>query len=572
MDRRLFFMNMMLYVVLSLMPVLSLWFLKKLMDRVAEAANFRDPAIWYWFGLFLIAQVILILLHNWSAYLQQKQQGKLSAEISAMVAGKASSIEYAYFENPTFYDAMYMAQQQSLYLPGQLIQLAQSFFQHFFMVVSLSVFLFQLHWSVPAILLSMGIPLALSRVFFGRKLLALEKSLAPDMRRVHDFFQYLTTHFYAKEIRIFGTAGFFGRKYRALQEDALQKRNQLQHLQLKKTGLLSLFEVVLSALFYMVLIFRTIGGFITIGGLIVYLQAFQRLQSAITSMYRSATGVIQHQLYLNELFQFLHLPSWNEKREVIGKISRQAERLYRVEAIKLSFGYPGTVERVIKDLSLSVSRGELVAVVGQNGSGKSTLLKLLCGLYEPDSKGSLTFDGQDCIDLDDSFFSSKVSAVFQDFGKYYLTVGENVAIGQEQSNPERLYESLRDATADTVWKSLPQKTNTLLGRTYMLGHELSGGQWQKIALARALYKQAPLLLLDEPTGSVDATSERIFMDHLQATKQGRITVLVTHRLQNLKNVDRIYVLDEGVLVEAGKFDELIALDGHFRKLYSAQQS
>jgi ABC-type multidrug transport system fused ATPase/permease subunit len=193
-------------------------------------------------------------------------------------------------------------------------------------------------------------------------------------------------------------------------------------------------------------------------------------------------------------------------------------------------------------------------------------------LYEPDSKGSLTFDGQDCIDLDDSFFSSKVSAVFQDFGKYYLTVGENVAIGQEQSNPERLYESLRDATADTVWKSLPQKTNTLLGRTYMLGHELSGGQWQKIALARALYKQAPLLLLDEPTGSVDATSERIFMDHLQATKQGRITVLVTHRLQNLKNVDRIYVLDEGVLVEAGKFDELIALDGHFRKLYSAQQS
>jgi ATP-binding cassette subfamily B protein len=356
-----------------------------------------------------------------------------------------------------------------------------------------------------------------------------------------------------------------------LQGDALQKRNRLQHLQLKKTSLLSLFEVVLSALFYIVLIFRTIGGFITIGGLIVYLQAFQRLQSAITSMYRSATSVIQHQLYLNELFQFLHLPSRNKKPERPAGSGHQAGKLIRIEAMKLSFGYPGTGERVISDLNLSIGLGEMVAVVGQNGSGKSTLLKLLCGLYEPESKGSLRFDGQDCIDLDDAFFSSSVSAVFQDFGKYYLTVEENVAIGHEQSDPERLYRSLKDATAEAVWQTLPEKTKTLLGRTYMLGHELSGGQWQKIALARALYKQAPLLLLDEPTSSVDATSERVFMDHLQSTRKDRITVLVTHRLQNLKNMDRIYVLDEGVLVEAGKFDELIALNGHFQKLYAAQQ-
>jgi ATP-binding cassette, subfamily B, bacterial len=570
MDRWLFFMNMLLYGLLALMPITSLWFLKKMMDLVVKTANVSDPGIWSWFGLFLIVQVVMVLLQNWSIYLQQKQQGKLSAEISAMVAGKASTIEYAYFENPSFYDAMYMAQQQSLYLPAQLIQSVQSFFQHVFMVISLSVFLFHLHWMVPAILLSMGIPLALSRIFFSRKLLALEKSLAPDMRRIHDFFQYLTSHFYAKEVRVFGIADFFGKKYRALQDEALQKRNQLQHLQLKKSGLLSLFEVVLSALFYVVLIFRTVGGFITIGGLIVYLQAFQRLQSAINSMYRSATGVIQHQLYLNELFQFLHLPSRSRMKETVAQCAPQTKDLQRVEALKLSFGYPGTSQLVIKELCLSINRGELVAVVGQNGSGKSTLLKLLCGLYEPETRGSLVFDGRDCIDLDDSFFSSTVSAVFQDFGKYYLTVEENVAIGQEQSSPEKLYSSLKEATAESIWQLLPEKTKTLLGRTYVLGHELSGGQWQKIALARALYKQSSLLLLDEPTSSVDATSEKIFLDHLQSTRQGRMTVLVTHRLHNLKNVDRIYVMDDGVLVEAGKFDELIALHGHFHKLYSAQ--
>ncbi len=566
-DRKLFFLNIIFFILLAILPIVSLWMLKLLVDNIIKSGNIQDPKVMIFVGLFIVVQILFSFIQQWSAYYLQKQQYLLSEHISLKVLSKAAEIDYAFYEDPEFYDSLHLTQNKSAYLPAQIISTLQTLVQQLFMFIALALFLFSIHWSIPLILLFLSLPMAFSKMLFGRKQFELEKSIVPAQRKGFELYNYITTNHYAKELRIFDFGSYFTELYRKVQEEIFVQRNKLQYIFLQKNMFVTFFEVVCITLFYLVLIQRSISGAITIGSLIVYFQAFQRLQSSVSGIFNSVVSLFQNQLYLQEIIKYFALPiSRQVGTESNGTLMSPPET---IEVRKLSFCYPGTTKEVLKDINMTFTKGKFVAIVGENGSGKSTLLKLLCGLYGS-TLGELYFNGIPSNELPGSYFSKYISVVFQDFGKYYMTVEDNIAIGQTYKDPQKIELALREATGEKMVQSLQAGIGTTLGRSHKLGEELSGGQWQKIAIARALYKDANVLILDEPTSAIDPIAEFEFFQNLRNNIKDRIIILITHRLYNLKLTDYIYVMEDTKVIESGSFNQLIQKEGYFSRYYNAQ--
>lgn len=550
------------------MPLISLWVLKLLVDRIIEIKQIFDVTIYGYVILFIVIQLLQSFVQQWSAYYLQKQQHLMGEHISMQVLKKAAEIDYAFFEDPEFYDSLHLTQQQSAYLPAQIINSLQTLFQQFIMVLAFAAFLVSVHWSIPILLMVFSLPLAVSRMYFGQRQFRLEKNIVPDQRKAYDLFNYVTNHSYAKELRVFSFGSYFIDLYQHLQKKIFYQRNQLQYVYMQKSILITLFEVLFVTAFYLILISKSIGGAITVGGLIIYFQAFQRLQTSVNGIFKSGTSLFQNQLYLQEIVKYLSMPGR------YGRITASKKELIiegiNIDISNLHFKYPNTDKEVLKGINMHFEKGKFIAVVGENGSGKSTLLKLLCGLYNT-YIGEIYFGGINANALSPSFFSEFISVVFQDFGKYYMTVEDNIALGLTHADPQRLEKAMHDATGSDILISLQSGLQTTLGRTHKLGEELSGGQWQKIAIARALYKKHKILILDEPTSAIDPLAELKFFNHVKQEIQDKMVILITHRLHNLKLADQIYVLYEGEVRESGAFDSLMEQKGYFYKYYQAQQ-
>lgn len=567
-DRKLFILNIFLFFLLATLPILSLWMLKLLVDSIIETKNIQDAGVLVYVGLFIVIQLCISFFLQWSSYLQQKQQYLISEHISLRVLTKAGEIDYTYYEDPAFYDSLHMTQNKSSYLPAQIVSTIQSLIQQFLTFIALALFLFTIHWSIPFILLLLSLPMAFSKLIFGRKQFELEKSIIPDQRKGFELYNYITTNNYAKELRIFDFGKYFTDLYRQVQEAIFKKRNKLQYVFLQKNMFVTFFEVICITLFYLVLVQRSISGAITIGALIIYFQAFQRLQVSVSGIFVSVVNLFQNQLYLQEIIHYFSLPVLRApESDKDGSFLTSPDF---IEVRNLSFSYPGTKKDVLQNINMEFTSGKFVAIVGENGSGKSTLLKLLCGLYGT-SEGEIYFNGISSRDIPASYFTNYVSVVFQDFGKYYLTVEDNIAIGQRDKDQHKIETVLKEATGEKMILSLHSGIGTTLGRSYKLGEELSGGQWQKIAIARALYKNAKVLILDEPTSAIDPLAELTFFQNLKNNIGNKIIILITHRLYNLKLTDYIYVMEDARIRESGNFNELIQKDGYFSSYYNAQK-
>ena len=567
-DKRLFLLNTLIYLLLAILPLFSLWILKLLVDRIIEKKELFHPDIYGFVALFIVIQLLHSLVQQWGAYYLQKQQYLLSEHITLKVLSKAGEIEYAYYEDPIFYDSLHLAQNQSAYLPSHIINTLQTLMQQLITIVALIIFLLSVHWSIPFFLVLSSLPLAISKLFYGQRQFQLEKSIIPEQRKAADLFSYVTTNNYAKELRVFNFGQFFTNRYRQMQRNIYEKRNRLHYIYMQKGMLVSFFEVLFVTLFYLVLIARSIAGTITIGGLIMYFQAFQRLQVSVQAFYKSGITLFQHQLYLQEIMKYLTLPMPRMDKQ--SDILQGNMHIDEILMSKVYFAYPDTNRDVLQDINMKFPKGKFIAIVGENGSGKSTLLKLLCGLYKT-KNGILTYGGVNANELPAAFFSDNISVVFQDFGKYHMTVEDNIAIGKHDPDAEKIKYVLNLATGQDILHTLQSGLKTSLGRNYALGEELSGGQWQKIAIARALYKDHQVLILDEPTSAIDPLAEIEFFTNLRSGMGDKIIILITHRLYNLKLADYIYVMDDSRVKESGTFDELISTKGYFYQYYNAQK-
>ncbi len=563
-----------LLVIEGLLPVAGLYTMKLMLDAVSAALASADPLagfnrVAFTVGLAAGIAVLTSVARTAASLVTAAQSRVVVDHMYDILHAKSIEVDLEYYENAQYYDTLHRAQEQASYRPIQIVNGLTMIFRSTISLLGVVGLLFSFHWSVGLVLLVAVLPNAVVRVYFSRKTFQLQRQYTGDDRKAWYYHWMLTAVDFAKEIRIFGLGPIFIREYQQL-------RDRLRSLRLKldidRSGLELLAQIIANAAVYTsygFIAYRTLSGFSTLGDLVMFYQAFQRGQGFLQDLLGGITSLYENNLFLSNLYEFLDL-----KRTVLEPASPRAvpRPITRgIEFDHIRFQYPNTEREAIEDVSLAVRPGEVIALVGENGSGKTTLMKLLLRLYEP-TRGAIRIDGTDICQFTTPDLRREVSIIFQDYAHYNLSARDNIWYGNVEEPPDdaRITAAARHAGAHEVIASLHDGYDTVLGKLFERGEELSTGQWQKIALARAFLRNAQIIVLDEPTSAMDPKAEYEVFMKFRELLEGRMAILISHRLSTVRMADRIYVLQNGRVVESGGHEDLVASNGIYAHLFEKQ--
>ncbi len=563
-----------LLVVQGTLPLLSLYLTKLVVDAVTTALATPDKGAAFGQVALLIGltggvALASALCRSIAGLVSEAQGQVITDHMSDLLHAKSIEVDLEYYESAQYYDKLHRAQREAPYRPVRivngLVQVAQSGIS----LLAMAVLLFSFHWGIAAILFAAAVPGLFVRLRYAGQTYRWQRQSTPTERQAWYFHWLLTGDAHAKEIRQFDLGSLFRRRFRDL-------RQQLRREKIEIATRRSIAELVAQAsatvaVFgsYAFIAYRTVQGAITLGDLVMYYQAFQRGQSFLREMLSGLAGLYEDNLFLSNLYEFLEL-----KPKVVEPLHPRPIPQPMQTGLafdQVSFQYPAGTREVLEDVSLTIRPGEVVALVGENGSGKTTLIKLLCRLYDP-TNGTITLDGIDLRQLETTALRREISVVFQDYAQYHLTARENVWFGNVAlpPNEERIAAAARHSGADEVIAKLPQGYETILGKWFEDGEELSVGEWQKVALARAFLRDAQIIVLDEPTGALDARAEHEVFRRFRQLAAGRTAILISHRFSTVRMADRIFVLEGGKIIESGSHDELVRLGGTYARLFETQ--
>ncbi len=565
--------NAILTVVQGLLPAIALYFSKAIVDGVITAFRVQTRIetqhvlvlVALWFGVQLLAS----LLQTVSQLVTSLQSDLLSNHISVRLMEKANALDLSYFENAQFYDKLENARREAGYRPSQMVTQLFGLLRSTVTLVAVIGVLASLSWWLVLLVIAVSIPSFIYQAKYSGQFFSLLTGRAPEQRKLNYLGYLLTTDSPVKELRIFGLHGTLLERYRQIFAKFYKENRDLTVRRTASQFALGALGTVVSGLTYIYVVLEVIAGRITVGGLTLYYQAFQQSQSQVSNILSGIGSTYENSLFLSNLFAFLayapELPVRADPLPVPQPIHEG------IVLDHVSFKYPGTEKWVLEDISFAIRPGETVALVGANGAGKTTLVKLLTRLYDP-TEGTITIDGIDLREFDPAELRSRVGVIFQDYVKYQLTAGENIGFGRIEAIEDsgRIARSAVEAGADSVIAGLPQGYETPLGRWFQDGQELSIGQWQKVALARAFMRDADLLILDEPTSSLDVRSEYEVFQAFSELTEGKMAVLISHRFSTVRMAGRIVVIEDGRVIENGGHDELILKGGRYAELFDMQ--
>ena len=566
---------LLLRAIRSLIPVAVLWIGKLIIDGViAGVATVHAggrPDWWHLAGLVGLELGIAVVgegLARLSSLLESLLGDLFANRLSVRLMQHAATLDLAQFEDPEIYDHLERARRQTVGRIGLFTLLLGTAQDLITLIALASVLLVQLPWLL--LLLTVAVlPAFLGEAHFASLGYSLLFRWTPE-RRLLDYLRYMgASDESAKEVKLFGLSNFLVGRYATLSDKFYQENKELA----VKRNIVSTLLVTLGTLGYYgaygVIIYRTVMGAFTIGTLTFLAGSFRQSRSLIQSVLISFSSIYEQSLYLSDLFTFFDVrPSVVSKPEARA-VPRPLQSGFRFENV--GFRYPGSERWAVRGLSFSFEPHERIALVGENGAGKTTLVKLLSRLYDPD-EGRILLDGVDLRDYDLDSLRKNIGIIFQDFVRYDFVLRENIGVSQVEAldDDARIREAARRSLADSVAKRVPQGFDQMLGRRFDNGVELSGGEWQKVALARAYMRDAQVLILDEPTAALDARAEyEVFLRFAELTK-GRMAVLISHRFSTVRMADRILVLKGGELVDDGTHEELVARGGLYAELFSLQ--
>ena len=561
-----FIVQLFLQGFLAAVPVLILYCTKQLLDQILEAKKLDATSLnylWILGGIYLLN----IIIQQIQSFISFSNQHQVSAYFSEKILRKSTRIPFEFNENSDYQNSLHLAQQQSLYKIPQVYQVLQSVLVSSFSLLALISYFFKLLSDYAWWIILLAIPLSTINWISGNAHAHLDKKLVKQEREANYLHQILVGVNYAKEVKTLNVGAKLIARFTTFKEFIFQKKRSLQLKISFFSGLAEVLEVVVILYVMYQLIDLAIAKVIGISVLVIYLQGLQRVQSTLKSFLQSWVQLLQQRMFLKDLFDYLDLQE--EKRD----IKHFDKRLTNFLEIKdLSFQYPESEKWVLKNIQFEIQKGEIIAIVGANGSGKSTLVKLLAGLYVP-SSGELRWKNQLIHQIDSAVFANESTIVFQDFEKYYVSIQEFLELGWEGENSGevRIKNALNLADAMDFVDDFPRKYHSTLGRIFGSGEQLSGGQWQKLVIARAFFRNTPLWIFDEPTSSIDAIAEAKIFEHIKAESSDKVSIIITHRLYNLKFADRILVMDQGKIVEQGTFEELKSNSVLFNQLYEQQK-
>jgi ATP-binding cassette subfamily B protein len=565
--------SLIILTVRSLLPLVGVLLIRYYVDRITGITGGGDvPVVSAVTGLIaamaatLLADDLLASAGHWVA---RKQSVRVEDHTSSLIHRHATGMGLRFFEDPAFHDGMSRAARDISWRPAamvaDMVMLARGVISFIAMGYVLRTF-----GIIPlAVLALLFIPLLWIRYRNSSRIYRARRSVTPMTRQAAYFSWLLTGEKPAREVKLFGLGDYFERLFRSNFDGS--KTPELEAVR-KNTLLEGAASLVKVAAFAGILVYAS-GAFvrseITAGELAMYLVAFRQALVYLRDAVSGYAGLAENRLFLHDLFSFLDM-----KGDMGGEAMPPVSSDFgEIVAENVTFTYPGAREPAVTGIDLRISSGEKIAVVGPNGSGKTTLVKLLCRLYDPDV-GRILLNGSDIASIDPAAYRRLFSVVFQNFMLYFLTAGENIRLSSDegQSDPKRVREAAARAGIDSLLESMPEGYDTMLGHHTEGGREMSWGEWQKIAIARALYRQAPVLILDEPSSSLDADSEYEIFSDLGRITDGRTCIFISHRLSNVREADRIIVLDRGRIAECGTHDELMAARGRYHEMYSRQKS
>jgi len=499
---------------------------------------------------------------------QSLLRAQLGQRVNVMILEKALTLELAQFEDSEFYDKLTRARREASSRPLSLVNRTFGLAQNLVSLVSYGVLLVQFSpWAVLVLILA-GLPSFIAETKFSGEAFSLFRWRSPDTRMQIYLESVIAREDNVKEVKLFGLGPLLLQRYR----DIFHKLYHADRaLAIRRDGWGFVLGLIGTAALYMAygwVAFATVAGRITLGQMTMYLMLFRQGQSAVAAILSAIGGMYEDNLYLSTLYEYLETPV---RKAPPGKSSGPdpADGI-RFEAV--SFTYPGAGQPALRDVSLHIRPGESLALVGENGSGKTTLIKLLTRLYVP-QKGRILLDGLDLNEWDEEVLRQRIGVIFQDFSRYQFLLGENIGVGDVRffEDEERWRVAAGKGMADAIVDSLPQGYGTQLGKWFKDGQELSGGQWQKIALARAFMRtEADILVLDEPTAAMDAAAEATIFEHFRQLTRNRIAILISHRFSTVRMASQIVVIENGHVIEHGSHEQLMALDGHYARLFSLQ--
>ncbi len=569
--RGLFLANIVLRLLKAVVPVMMLWVGKLIIDEVVlqignDVKSMQD--LW----IYLLIELALALfsdLLNRGIGLSDGLLGDLYANKSSVeLIEKAALMDLAQFEDPDFYNRLELARRQTtgrVALMSSTLMQFQDLITVFSLITGLIVFE---PWLILLLMVAI-IPGFLNEAYFSRSSYSLVRSWTAERREL-DYLRLIgASDITAKEVKLFGLAGFLKNRFKNLSDKYYEVN---KNLAIKRSIWGSVFPLVSDLAYYgayFLIIVRTVNGILSLGELTFLSGSFNRLRNLLQSIFNRLSRITEDALYLKDYFDFLDQKPNLSSTSGTLPFPTQIKDGFVFENV--GFQYPESDNWAVRNIDFKLKAGEKLALVGENGAGKTTLVKLLARLYNP-TEGTIYLDGTDIREYDLEGYRYAIGVIFQDYVRYYLTARENIAIGDidERENMEKIENASAQSLAEHVINKLPKGYEQVLGKRFAEGKDLSGGEWQKVALARAYMKDAQLLILDEPTATLDARAEYEAFQRFAKLTIGKTAVIISHRFSTVRMADRILVLKNGTVLEIGTHEKLMDDAGLYAELFNLQ--
>lgn len=572
-SRSYLLLTLFIQVIVGFMPLASVWIIQTLINEIIlfmTSSGDIQKVLW----LFGLQMVIVVLGYGLQFILQLSQQkatNLIGLHLKGELLQKAIRLPYITFEHPSFYNES----QRVMNSHQHVLSMVRSIFtimSALITVVSLLIYMIGIHWGLAVILILCTLPVLWIELFFGGARYQLNRMLTANDRREMYVSDLVAQRDSLKEIRLYGIGDYLLQKWKGHYVKSADEKYKLLKRQVRwemAGGLLMTFAYVCCGLFIVFLIFQKK---LAAGTFVAVLQAVQNIQSGFQDLTRECSSLYETSLYIDEMRSF------QKREEEIDEQTEEGASLRRIECIQsitlenLSFTYPNMKTPAIEHIHFHIDKGERIALVGDNGSGKTTLIKCLTGLYDPDKPNMQKVNGELISTIYKKSYHARMAVLFQDFMKYEFTVKENIGFGRidEIDKGERMITAARQAGIEKRIHQMEERYDAQLGRFFEEGHELSGGQWQKLAMARTFFRESDFIILDEPTSALDPLSEISLIRKLFDHTQDQGVLFITHRMGAARLADRIIVMKDGAFVEEGNHEELMALDGEYKRLYEAQ--
>lgn len=554
------------------LPLVALYLMKQVVDAVAAAISGGARDVRAFTMLMVLTGAVALLaaaLRTISTLVSEVQTARLIDRVQELLHAKSAEVDLQFYESAAYHDTLHRAQNEASYRPPRIVAELAQVGQGVLTLVGLLALLVSFHWMLVAALLLAALPGLAIKARFSSRLYQWTLRETANQRLARYLNTVLTTIEFAKEIRLFDLGGVFRDRHQVLRTTLRQDRLRMVTRR-SVSDLLANVVAVLAVFASMYVIARqALDGSVTIGDMVMYFGAFQRAQDTFRDVLAGLAGLYEDNLFLADFKTFMTLQPMVTESRTPRPFPRPLRR--GLEFDHVTFRYPGTDVDVLRDVSFHVRPGEHLALVGENGSGKTTLVKLLCRLYDP-TEGAVRIDGVDIRELGLRDLRSEFGVVFQDYAKYQLSARDNIWTGNITlpHDTPRVVEAAQRTGADAVIRALPRGYDTMLGRQFADGVDLSIGQWQKLAIARAFMRDTQLIVLDEPTAALDPLAEAEVFEHFQTLARDRTTLLISHRLSTVRHADRILVLVDGQIAEVGAHDELVKQAGVYANLFETQ--